>query len=61
MGARIIEVFVLDRAGCWVLDWGLSRVFLSALGLGRTPDGVPAEGTPTPKSLKRVIDTQVGV
>jgi len=51
------------RAGCWVLDWGPSRLRASpsALDLGWTPNGgVPAKGTPTLKSVKRVIIIRVG-
>ena len=50
------------RAGCWVLDWGPSRLRASPSARSRvnTEWGVPAEGTLTLKSIKRVISIQVG-
>jgi len=51
------------RSGDWVVSWGSSRppASPSALGLGWTPDdGGTCEGTPTLKSVKRVVSSQVG-
>jgi len=51
------------RAGEWVMSWDSScpPASPSALGLGWTPDGgVTYEGTPTLKSVKWVVSSQVG-
>jgi len=51
------------RAGDWVMSWDSSRppASPSALGLGWTPDGGgTCVGTPTLKSVRRVVSSQVG-
>ena len=51
------------RSGDWVVSWDSScpPASPSALGLGWTPDGGgTCEGTPTLKSVKRVVNSQVG-
>ena len=49
------------RSGDWVVNWGslCPPASPSALGLGWTPDGGgTCEGTPTLKSVKRVVSSQ---
>jgi len=51
------------REGYWMMSWDPSRprASPSALGLGQTPNGGgTCEGTPTLKSVKRVINILVG-
>jgi len=54
------------RSGNWVMSWDSSRppAYPSVLGThpsGKSPDGGgTCEGTPTLKSVKRVVSSQVG-